>query len=159
MPCAVIYTHKKKASMQKFTAIMVWVTGAELTSASSCFRSRHRCRHSASETANELGRGPAEIGRWRVGHKLSDIDVKSTAHQITITVVYSKLNSGVAADRSGDVSKIVPAIEKAIAGKTEFGQVMVIHVDYAKRLENRTSLVQGFDFYKTLAGSFVPYKL
>ncbi len=89
------------------------------------------------------------------GYKPADIEVKPMAHQITITVINSKLNSGVAGDRKAEASKIVPAIEKAIAGKPEFGQILMIHVDYVTRQGNRSKIIQGFDFNKTPAGAFV----
>ena len=144
--------------MKNFLAIVVWVTGAALVSAGSAFGAdtaadAAQVKLQASSTA-DLRKSAAGA----VAYQLSDIEVKSTAHQITVTVVNSKLNSGVAADRTGEVLKIVPAIERAIAGKAGFGQVMVIHVNYVKRLETQTSLVQGFDFNKTPAGSFVLHR-
>ena len=77
------------------------------------------------------------------------------AHQLTITVINSKLNSGAAEDRKTEAMKIVPAIEKAIAGKSQFGQVMMIHVDYVTRQGNDSKIIQGLDFNKSPAGAFV----
>ena len=144
--------------MKKFLVFVLWVTGAALSSAGSALGADTAADAAQVKLQASSAADLRNSAAGAVGHKPSNIEVKSTAHQITITVVNSKLNSGVAADRTGAVSKIVSAIERAIAGKTEFGQVMVTHVDYVKRLESRTSLVQGFDFYKTPAGSFVLHK-
>jgi hypothetical protein len=86
------------------------------------------------------------------------VEIQSTAHQITIAVVNSKLNSGDALGRSDEAARIVRATEKAIAAKKEFGQVMIVHVDYVRREASHTDIVQGFDFNKSPSGSFVPHK-
>jgi hypothetical protein len=91
------------------------------------------------------------------GYKTTDLEVKSTAHQITITVINSKLNSGLPAGRSNEAAKIVQALEKSIAGKVEFGQVMTMHLDYVSRQGTESKIIQGFDFNKSPSGSFVPH--
>lgn len=91
------------------------------------------------------------------GYKAADLEVKSTAHQITVTVVNSKLNVGRPADRSSEASKITQALEKSIAGRVEFGQVMTMHVDYVSRQGADSKIIQGFDFNKSPSGSFVPH--
>ncbi len=92
------------------------------------------------------------------GYKTTDLELKSTAHQITITVVNSKLNAGLSAVRSNEAAKILQALEKSIAGKVEFGQVMVMHLDYVSRQGTESKIIQGFDFNKSPTGSFVPHK-
>jgi len=89
------------------------------------------------------------------GYKATDLEIKSTAHQITITVVNSKLNAGLPAGRSNEASKITQALVKSIAGKVEFGQVTMIHLDYVSRQGTKSKIIQGFDFNKSPAGSFV----
>ena len=88
------------------------------------------------------------------GYKTTSIEVKSTAHQITITVVNSKLNDAANAERSAEASTIASACAKAIAGKSEFAGVVIMHVDYVKRLGNSSTVIQGIDFAKAPDGAF-----
>jgi hypothetical protein len=92
------------------------------------------------------------------GYKPVDVEVKSTAHQITVTVVNSNLNGGLPAGRSSEAEKIVRALEKSIAGKAEFGQIIIMHVDYVSRQGADSKIIQGLDFNKSPSGSFVPHK-
>lgn len=92
------------------------------------------------------------------GYKPVDVEVKSTAHQITVTVVNSNLNGGLPAGRSSEAEKIVRALEKSIAGKAEFGQIIILHVDYVSRQGADSKIIQGLDFNKSPSGSFVPHK-
>ena len=92
------------------------------------------------------------------GYKATDLEIKSTAHQITITVVNSKLNAGLPAGRSDEASKIIQALQKSIAGRVEFGQVMLMHLDYVSRQGTKSKIIQGFDFNKSPSGSFVPHR-
>jgi flagellar biosynthesis/type III secretory pathway protein FliH len=92
------------------------------------------------------------------GYKTSEVQVNSTAHQVTIKVVDSKLNGAGAADRNAEASKIASAVAKAIAGKPDFAQVMTIHVDYLKQAGNSTAVVQGIDFNKTPDGAFTLHR-
>jgi hypothetical protein len=80
-----------------------------------------------------------EAAAAAAGDKKSGIEVKSTAHQITITVVNSKLNDGVTAERTAEASTIASACAKAIAGSSEFATIVIIHVDYVKRLGNKST--------------------
>ncbi len=41
-----------------------------------------------------------------------------------------------------------------ITGKPDFAAVVIIHVDYVKRVGNNSTLVQGVDFNKAPDGSF-----
>ena len=91
------------------------------------------------------------------GYKVTDLEVRSTAHKITITVINSKLNTGQPAGRSNEASKIIHALETSIAGRAEFEQVMMMHVDYVSRRGTKSKIVQGFDFNKAPSGSFVPH--
>lgn len=86
------------------------------------------------------------------------VELKSAAHQITIVMVNSKLNSGDPAARGDEAGKIVYAVEKKIAAKKEFAQVMSIHVDFVRREADHSDIVQGFDFMKSPGGSFTPHK-
>lgn len=91
------------------------------------------------------------------GYKTTDLEIKSTAHQITITVVNSQLNDGTPAGRSSEALTIMQAVEASIAGKAEFGQVMVMHVNYVSRQGSDSKVIQGFDFNKSPSGAFVPH--
>ena len=88
------------------------------------------------------------------GYKKTGIEVKSTAHQVTIAVVNSKLNDGSTTERAAEASAIAFACAKTIAGKSEFARVVIIHVDYVNRVGNDSTLVEGIDFNKAPDGSF-----
>jgi hypothetical protein len=95
-----------------------------------------------------------EAAAAAAGYKKTDIEVKSTAHQVTIIVVNSKLNNGVTAERTTEALKIASAGAKFIAGKPEFAAVVIIHVDYVKRAGNDSAVIEGIDFNKAPDGSF-----
>ena len=95
-----------------------------------------------------------EAAAAATGYKKTSIEVKSTAHQVTIAVVNSKLNDGSTTERTAEASTIASACAKAIAGKSEFAAVVIIHVDYVKRLGNNSTVVEGIDFNKAPDGSF-----
>ena len=88
----------------------------------------------------------------------SSINVKSTAHLVTIEVINSKLNNASAADRNAEASAIASAIGKAIGGKAEFSAVATIHVDYVTGPLNTSKIVQGFVFNKNSDGTFRPHQ-
>jgi len=88
----------------------------------------------------------------------SSINVKSTAHLVTIEVINSKLNNASAADRNAEASAIASAIGKAIGGKAEFSAVATIHVDYVTGQGNTAKIVQGFVFNKNPDGTFKPHQ-
>ena len=88
------------------------------------------------------------------GYKKTGIEAKSTAHQVTIAVVNSKLNDGSTTERAAEASAIAFACAKTIAGKSEFARVVIIHVDYVNRVGNDSTLVEGIDFNKAPDGSF-----
>lgn len=113
----------------------------------------------AAQVARQAASIPAlqQSAATAAGYKAADLEVKATAHQLTITVVNSKLNVGQPAGRSSEAAKIVQALEKSIAGKAEFGQVMMMHVDYVSRQGTESKIIQGFDFNKSPSGSFVPH--
>lgn len=88
------------------------------------------------------------------GYQVQNVEVMSAAHQVTISVIDSKLNDGAKTDRHAEATRIADAVAKAIAGKPEFAQVMVIHVDYIKRTGTKSSMVQSIDFNKAADGTF-----
>ncbi len=95
-----------------------------------------------------------EAAAAATGYKKTSIEVKSTAHQVTIAVVNSKLNDGSTTERTAEASTIASACAKSIAGKSEFAGVVIIHVDYVKRLGSNSTVVEGIDFNKAPDGSF-----
>jgi hypothetical protein len=92
------------------------------------------------------------------GYNSSNIKAKSTAHQVTVEVVDSKLNTAPAAERDAEASKIASAIAKAIAGKSGFAAVVTIHVDYVAGPGTAAKVVQGFVFNKGADGTFKPHQ-
>ena len=68
--------------------------------------------------------------------------------------VNSKLNDGATAERTAEASTIASACAKAIAGRSEFATIVIIHVDYVKRLGNTSTVIQGIDFNKAPDGAF-----
>jgi ABC-type Na+ efflux pump permease subunit len=88
------------------------------------------------------------------GYKTTSIEVKSTAHQVTIAVVNSKLNDGSTTERTAEASTIASGCAKAIGGKSEFAAVVIIHVDYVKRVGNNSTVIEGIVFNKAPDGSF-----
>lgn len=113
----------------------------------------------AAQVAMQAASIPAlmQSAATAAGYKVTDLEVKSTTHQITITVVNSKLNAGQPAGRRDEASKIMQTVEKSIAGKVEFGQVMMMHLDYVRRQGTESKIIQGFDFNKSPSGFFVPH--
>jgi lipopolysaccharide biosynthesis regulator YciM len=85
------------------------------------------------------------------------IDITSTPHKVTITVINSKLNDAKDADREAEASTMVSTLARAVSGKAPFAQVVVIHVDYVKRNGNYDKAIQQMDFNKSPAGIFVPH--
>jgi hypothetical protein len=92
-----------------------------------------------------------------VGYETKNIKVESTAHRVTITVIDITLNSDASKDREPEASKMASALENVISAKTEFNEVMIIHVDYV-RPSNLKKAIKSYEFYKTPAGSFVIHK-
>jgi hypothetical protein len=92
------------------------------------------------------------------GYTGKEVEVLSTAHQVSIVVSNSKLNDDSAANREAEASKMVSAVENQMARLPEFAQVAVVHVDYLKRSGSNSRPVQAFDFYKSPAGAFVIHR-
>lgn len=91
------------------------------------------------------------------GYDPKNIDITSSPHQVTITVIDSKLNDGVDTNRKMEAGTMVSTLTRAIAGKAPFAQVMVIHVDYVKRTGGSDKAIDRFDFNKSPAGIFVAH--
>ena len=91
-------------------------------------------------------------------YKTADVELKATAHQITITVINSKLAKTNTADREDEATRIVSSIARSIKAKPAFSQVPVIHVDYVTQARNKRKTVQRIDFFQTPAGTFVLHK-
>jgi hypothetical protein len=87
-------------------------------------------------------------------YKNTSIEVKSAPHQITVTVANSKLNDAATTERKVEASALASAIEKSIAGRPEFAEVQIIHVDYVKKVGNSSTMIQSLDFNKTANGAF-----
>ena len=114
---------------------------------------------SASDTEQAKRQAPVypavqEAAAAAAGYKKTSIEVKSTAHQVTIAVVNSKLNDGSTTERTAEASTIASACANTIAGKPGLAAVVIIHVDYVKRLGSSSTVVEGIDFNKAPDGSF-----
>src|SRR6476660_4499474 len=83
-----------------------------------------------------------EAAATAAGYKEASIEVKSTAHQVTIAVVNIKLNEGSTTERTAEASRIVSACANTIAGKPQFAAAVIIHVDYVKRLGGSSTEVE-----------------
>jgi hypothetical protein len=92
------------------------------------------------------------------GYDAKMIDITSTPHKVTITVINSKLNDAQNAFREAEASTMASTLASSIAGKAPFAQVIVIHVDYVKRTGNHDQAIQQLDFNKSPAGVFVAHK-
>jgi hypothetical protein len=92
------------------------------------------------------------------GYATSSIKVQTSAHQVTIDVINSKLNGATAADRNADASAIASAIARAIADKTEFAAVVTIHIDYVGGVGSSAKVLQGLVFNKGADGAFKPHQ-
>jgi hypothetical protein len=92
------------------------------------------------------------------GNDAKIIDITTTPHKVTITVINSKLNDAKDADREAEASTMVATLARAVSGKAPFAQVIVIHVDYVKRTGAHDKAIQRIDFNKSPAGIFVAHK-
>lgn len=92
------------------------------------------------------------------GYSARDVEISATSHQMTLTVINSKLNAAAVSQREAEATRMVSAIARAIADKPEFSHLPVIHVDYVKRQGSTLKAVQGIDFFQSPAGVFVLHK-
>ena len=92
------------------------------------------------------------------GYKAKDVELSSTAHQMTLTIINSKLNTAALSKREAEAGRMVSAIARAIADKPAFSELPVIHVDYVERQGGTLKAVQRIDFFQSPAGGFVLHK-
>ena len=83
---------------------------------------------------------------------------KANAHLISITRHDAKLNAADRSERETEAQKIVTQVEAFIKDKSDFSQVVTIHVDYLEGTGKQSKLLQGFEFNKSAAGSFPIHK-
>jgi hypothetical protein len=98
------------------------------------------------------------VSATAAGYKTKDLEIKTTAHQVTLTVINSQLNTKLALDRESEATKMVTAIENAMIDKPEFANVAAIHVDYIERQGKKSQAIQGIDFLQTPARTFILHK-
>ncbi len=84
--------------------------------------------------------------------------IKATTHLISITRHDAKLNAADRLERETEAQKIVAQVESFITDKSDFSQVVTIHVDYVVLNGKKSKLVQAFEFNKSAAGSFAIHK-
>jgi hypothetical protein len=92
------------------------------------------------------------------GYELKTIELKHTAHQLTVTIVNSKHNGATSAEREKEAIAMTSAVERGIAAKPEFEGVEAIHIDYVSRVDKKMKTVQIFDFFRSPANVFVLHK-
>ena len=92
------------------------------------------------------------------GNDIKMIDITTTPHKLTISVINSKLNDSQKTDRESEASTMASTVARAVSGKAPFAQVIVIHVDYVKRVGNKDEAIQRLDFNKSPAGIFVAHQ-
>jgi hypothetical protein len=92
------------------------------------------------------------------GYQLKGVELKSTAHQVTVTIANSKKNDETAADREKEALAMASALEGGMAGKPEFEGVASIHIDYISRLGKKVKTIQVFDLFRSPANAFVLHK-
>ncbi len=90
------------------------------------------------------------------GYDEASIEVKPGPHQLFVTVVNSKLVGASSAARVDEASTISSAVARVLAGRPEFDDVEVLHVDYVRREQEggRAEMVQAIDFRKDPDGRF-----
>lgn len=88
----------------------------------------------------------------------SDIEIRSTAHLVTVVVMDSSLAVADALGRGAEAASIASAIERAMSGRPEYAGVMSIHVDFVDRESSRMAAPRGFEFNRTPSGSFVGHR-
>ena len=84
----------------------------------------------------------------------SSVEVSSANHQMTIGMVNGTLNSGSRGERNAEAGRITSLVAKTMAGRPEFADVLVIHVDFIQRLGDHSTVVQAIDFRKAPNGTF-----
>ncbi len=84
----------------------------------------------------------------------SSVEVSSANHQITIGMVNGKLVSGSRGDRNAAASRIASLVANTMAGRPEFAEIFVIHVDFIKRAGDHSTVVQAIDFRQSPDGKF-----
>lgn len=92
------------------------------------------------------------------GYSTKMVDIATSPHKITLSVINSPLNTAPKARQEAEASAMVSTLANAMSGKTSFAQVIMIHVNYVKRLGKKNKIIQQFDFAKSPAGIFVLHK-
>jgi hypothetical protein len=138
--------------------VSLWVTLAMLLSSAQAWSAE-----TALETEQIKQQSMAIPGIQRevakaTGNDAKMIDITTTPHKVTITVINSKLNDAQKVDRESEASTMASAVARVISGKAPFAQVIVIHVDYVKRTGNKDEAIQRLDFNKSPAGIFVAHQ-
>jgi len=141
----------------KYLVVSLWATLALLTSSGQAWSA-----DTALETEQVKQQSMAIPGIQRevanaTGNDAKIIDITTTPHQVTITVINSKLNDVQRANREAEASTMASTLARSVADKAPFAQVMVIHVDYVKRTGNQDKAIQRIDFHKSPAGIFVAH--
>lgn len=88
----------------------------------------------------------------------ADVEVRSTEHLVTIIVTGSTLAAHDAQAWDTEAAAIADAIERAMAGLSEYTGVMSIHVDFLDGGAGHSTPTRTFVFNRTPGGSFAPHR-
>lgn len=121
------------------------------------------CADAASDAAKVTLQGASlkeikTLAEAACGYKAKDIELSSTAHQMTLTIINSKLNTAAPSKREAEATRAVSALACAMTDKPAFSELPVIHVDYVERQGGTLKAVQRIDFFQSPAGGFVLHK-
>jgi hypothetical protein len=91
----------------------------------------------------------------RTHYQDSEINLEIGLHQISLNILNSRSNEISKKLRLQDATSIALILERAIKSDHQFSDVTAIHVSYMKVNDDKTTLIQAFDFYQTTAGAFI----
>jgi hypothetical protein len=82
------------------------------------------------------------------------IELSTTTNVFTVKVVNGKFADGTTTGRENEAGAIESIVADAIAGKAQFKGVVVIVVQYVKRRNDSSRVVDSIEFRKTATGTF-----
>jgi hypothetical protein len=126
-------------------------------------RDRSCCRIERSRTAIQVVGAAASVD---VGASIKEAILKATGAQseiielsatekvFTVKVVNGKFADGTTAGRESEAGTIEAIVATAIAGKAQFKAIIVIIVQYLKRRNGSSRVVDSIEFRKDVIGAF-----
>ncbi len=142
----------RKFPIPAFLAVTLMLGGASVWSADTALDAAQVKLQASSKAEIEA------LAEATGGYKPKEVELSSTAHQMTIAIINGKLNTGSVVEREAEANRMVSVIARVIADRPAFSQLTVIHVDYVVRQANKLKAVQRIDFFRTPAGVFALHK-